>query len=56
MKEAIKSILKPKKVQLSDVASPKPSRAAARALNGAMKRAYADQQSLSQKAHVLRSS
>jgi len=56
MKEAFKSILraKTKKVQLSDIASPQPSRAAARVLNGAMKRAHADQMSLSRRAQALR--
>ncbi len=55
MKEAFKSIFRAKKVQLSDIASPKPSRAAARVLNGAMKRAHADQISLSRRAQALRS-
>ena len=55
MKKAMKSIFKPKKVELSDVASPKPSRAATRVLNGAIKRAYADQQAVSRKAELLRS-
>jgi hypothetical protein len=55
MKEAMKSIFKSKKVELSDVASPKPSRAATRAINGALKRAYADQRAVSRKAHALRS-
>ncbi|MEI9913942.1 MAG: hypothetical protein WDN66_02980 [Candidatus Saccharibacteria bacterium] len=51
----IKSIIKPKKVALSDVASPKPSRAATRAISGAIKRAYLDQKTVSQEAHSLRS-
>lgn len=55
MKKTIKTILRPKKVELRDVASPKPSRAATKVLNGALKRAYADQQAVSRKAEVLRS-
>lgn len=48
-------MFKPKKVELKDVASPKPSRAAVKVLNGAIKRAYADQQAVSRKADMLRS-
>lgn len=51
----MKSIFKPKKVELSDVASPKPSRAATRVLNGALKRAYDDQKAISRKAEAIRS-
>jgi hypothetical protein len=54
MKQAIKKILAPKKVQLSDVASPKPSKAATRVLNGALKKAYQDQRAISRRAAVLR--
>ena len=55
MKEAIKSIFKPKKVELRDVASPKPSLAATRVLNVAVKKAHADQISLSRRAEAIRS-
>lgn len=54
MMKHLKSIVKPKKVALSDVASPKPSRSAARVLNSALKRAYADQKTVSQRASVMR--
>lgn len=49
----IKSIISPK-VTLSDIASPKPSRAAARVLSGAIKRAYVDQKIVSRQAHSIR--
>lgn len=52
--EKIIRLLSKKKVTLSDVASPKPSRAAARVLKGAMIRAHADQQRLSKEAHAIR--
>jgi hypothetical protein len=55
MKQPMKSIFKSKKVELSDVASPKPSRAATRVLNGALKRAYDDQKAVSRKAEAIRS-
>ena len=51
----LRSLIRPKKVALSDVASPKPSRAATRVINGALKRAYADQKTISQQAQALRS-
>jgi hypothetical protein len=54
MMKSLKSIVKPKKVALSDVASPKPSRAATRVINDALKRAYADQKSVSRQATALR--
>jgi hypothetical protein len=44
-----------KKVQLSDVVSPKPSRSAERVLNGALERAHKDQEAISRKAKALRS-
>ena len=43
-----------KKVSLSDVAAPKPSRAATRVIDGAMKRAYQDQQKTIRRAESLR--
>jgi hypothetical protein len=52
--EKISKLFGKKKVTLSDVASPNPSRAASRALNGAISRAHADQQSVSKKARTLR--
>ena len=51
----MKSLFKSKKVELSDVASPRPSKAATKAINGALKRAYEDQKSITRKAHALRS-
>ena len=55
MKKIIKFILpKKKKVELKDVAAPKPSRAAARVLNDALERAYKDQQAISRKAASIR--
>lgn len=55
MKETIRSVFKPKKVALSDIASPKPSRAATRVLNGALKKAHKDQQMVLRKAASLHS-
>ena len=55
MKKALKSIIKPKKVELKDVASPRPSRAALHVLNSALKRAYKDQKTLSKQAEFIRS-
>lgn len=40
-----------KKVSLQDIADPKPSRAATRALKGALKDAYKDQQTTLKKAY-----
>ena len=54
MNKALKTIFKPKKVELSDVAAPKPSKAASRVLDGAVKRAYEDQESTSRKAQAIR--
>lgn len=56
MKKTLKALLKPKKVELRDVASPKPSRAATRVLNDAVKQAYSDQQLTMKKAQAIRSS
>lgn len=53
MKKAFKSVYKPKKVQLSDVAAAKPSRAATRALNTAIKRAHRVQVSTLHRARAL---
>ena len=54
MMKNFKSMMKPRKVALSDVASPKPSRAAARVINDALKRAYADQKTVSLQATAIR--
>lgn len=54
--ETLKSLFKPKKVELSDIASPKPSKAATRVLNGALKRAYDEQQLVLRKAGDVRNS
>jgi len=56
MKNIIKRVVPQKKVQLKDVAAPEPSRAATRVLNGALERAYKDQQEITRKAEVIRSS
>lgn len=55
MNKALRKIIKPKKVELSDVASPTPSRAAGRALNDAIKQAYREQQATSKQAAIIRS-
>lgn len=52
--DKFKSLFSPKKVTLSDVVSPKPSKAATKALDVAIKRAYKDQHTVSQKASALR--
>lgn len=54
MNKVISTVLRPKKVELRDVASPTPSRAASRAIDGAIKRAHSDQQSVSRKAQLIR--
>ncbi len=56
MNKALRKIIKPKKVELLDVASPKPSRAASRVLNDALEQAYRDQRSTSKQAAVIRGS
>jgi len=42
------------KVRLSDVASPKPTRAASKALDRAMQRAYGEQQATIKRARAIR--
>jgi hypothetical protein len=54
MERISKLFTKSKKVTLSDVASPKPSRAASRAVKDALVRAHKDQQIISKKAQALR--
>jgi hypothetical protein len=54
MERISKLFTKSKKVTLRDVASPKPSRAASRAVKGALIRAHKDQQMISKKAQTLR--
>jgi len=54
MKYRITSLIPRKKVSLSDVASPKPSRAAERVINYSLHQAYEDQKALHQKARELR--
>lgn len=55
MKELIAKLLnREKKVTLRDVASPKPSRSVMRVLGEVLRRANADQQSVSRKAHEIR--
>jgi len=44
-----------RKVTLSEVAEPKPSRAASRVIQGALRRAHQDQQTVSDKASAIRS-
>jgi hypothetical protein len=56
MERITKLFTKNKKVTLSDVASPTPSRAASRAVKGALQRAHKDQQIVSKKAQALRAS
>ena len=57
MQEIISKLLgRNKKVTLQDVASPKPSRTTVRVLGEVLRRAYIDQQSVSQKAHEIRTS
>lgn len=56
MNKVIRKIIRPKKVELRDVASPSPSRAATRVIDGAVKQAYHDQQLTTRKAEALRSS
>lgn len=51
---SIKELFAPKKVKMSEVVSPTPSRAASKVLNQAMKRASNDQKALSSKAATLR--
>lgn len=53
MTSLIYKIIRPK-VKLSEVASPKPSGAATRVLNDALKRAYYEQKTLSEKAESIR--
>lgn len=55
MTRLIYKIFRPK-VKLSEVAEPKPSKAAARVLNDALKRAYVEQKSVSTHAASIRSS
>jgi hypothetical protein len=50
-----KELFTPKKVKMSEVVSPTPTRAASRALDQAMKRANNDQKAVSEKAANLRS-
>ena len=54
MDKIAKKIFSKKKVTLSDVASPKPSRAASRVVRGALKRAHEDQVVVSRRAQELR--
>lgn len=56
MERVLRTILPAKKVKLSDVASPKPSRSATRVLTGALERAHKDQEAMSRKAKELRTS
>ncbi len=56
MERVFRTILPTKKVQLSDVASPKPSRSATRVLTGALERAHKDQEAVTRKAEALRTS
>lgn len=51
---SIKELFAPKKIKMSDVVSPAPSRAASKALDQAMKRASDDQKAVSAKAANLR--
>ncbi len=51
---SIKELFAPKKIKISDVVSPTPSRAASRVLEQAMKRASNDQKAVSDKAAGLR--
>jgi hypothetical protein len=52
--EMIKSLFAPKKVKMSDVASPRPSKAAVKALDSAIKRAHKDQDTIRHKATAIR--
>ena len=52
--DTIKSLFAPKKVKMSDIASPQPSKAATKAVDSAMKRAYKDQVRVRQSASALR--
>jgi hypothetical protein len=52
---SIKELFAPKKIKMSDIVSPTPSRAASKALDQAMKRANNDQKAVSDKAANLRS-
>ena len=54
MKRKLMSILPRRKVYLSDVASPSPSRAARRVLTHSLHQAYNDQKAVIQKARELR--
>lgn len=54
--EKITKFFTKKKVTLSDVASPKPSRAASRAVKGALVRAHKDQLKVTRRARELRAS
>lgn len=57
MKKFITKFLsREKKVTLRDVASPRPSRNVTRVLGEVLRRADADQQSVSRKAHKIRAS
>jgi hypothetical protein len=51
---SIRELFTPKKIKMSDVVAPTPSRAASKVLDQAMKRANNDQKALSQKAAALR--
>jgi hypothetical protein len=51
---SIKELFAPRKVKMSDVVSPTPSRAASKAIEQAMKRANNDQKAVSNKAADLR--
>ncbi|MCL4357322.1 hypothetical protein M1512_00265 [Patescibacteria group bacterium] len=55
MKNLIAKLPIRKRVELRDVASPKPSRAAKRAVDSALRRAYKDQLEVTRKATLLRS-
>ncbi len=44
-----------KKVEMSDIVSPKPSRNASRVLKAALKNSYVDQQAIRDKATAIRS-
>lgn len=52
---SIKELFAPKKIKMSDVVSPTPSRAASKVLDQAMKRANDDQKIVIHKAAHLRS-
>ena len=54
MDKITKFFTRNKKVSLSDIASPRPSRAANRAVKEALKRAHDDQEMVSRQAKALR--